>query len=230
MSGVDRSGLRRLAGQGRVPALKSLKDAAGRRAATKHLRACDPVLRGIVDRIGPCAIEVYDDHSPFAALLESICYQQLTGKAAATIHGRVVKLAGRVTPARLAALSDDELRAAGLSWAKIASVRDLCARTDRQMSMAALEKLDDEAIVERLSAVRGIGRWTAEIFLIFRMGRPDVLPVGDYGIRKAMQTAWNLPGLPKPAEMERLAERWRPWRTAASWYLWKSLGGAAGRA
>jgi 3-methyladenine DNA glycosylase/8-oxoguanine DNA glycosylase len=219
-----------VAGENSRRALSSLAEPAARRAATKHLRASDPVLRGIVDRIGPCAIEVYDDQTPFAALLESICYQQLTGKAAATIHGRVVKLAGRVTPGRLASLGDDDLRAAGLSWAKIASVRDLCARTDRTMSMRSLEALEDDAVVERLSAVRGIGRWTAEIFLIFRMGRPDVLPVGDYGVRKAMQIAWSLPELPKPAEMQRLAEPWRPWRTAASWYLWKSRGGAAGRA
>jgi 3-methyladenine DNA glycosylase/8-oxoguanine DNA glycosylase len=191
--------------------------------ATDHLRRADPVLGRIISRVGPCRL-VPERRTPvFAALAESIIYQQITGKAAATIHGRLVALAGkkRLDPDAVLALSDSALRGAGLSRQKAAYLQDLAQKT--KDGMPRVSRLPDERVVEALTAVKGIGRWTAHMFLIFRMGRPDVLPVDDYGIQKAMKRAYKLRSLPNPKKMEHLAEGWRPYRSIACWYLWRSI-------
>jgi len=206
-------------------------DVAMLRRAEAHLRSADPVLARIVEVVGPAPLKV--DRSPaFAALLESIVYQQISGKAAAAIHRRLCAALGRriPRPEDVAAASDQALRAAGLSRVKIAYLRDLAVRAVSGLPLRSLSRLDDERVVEALVQVKGIGRWTAEMFLMFRLLRPDVLPVGDYGIRKAMQRAYRLRKLPKPDVMQRIAEPWRPYRSVACWYLWRSLDSPAGRA
>jgi DNA-3-methyladenine glycosylase II len=165
--------------------------------------------------------------SPFEALAEAIVYQQLTGKAAATILGRVKTVAGgkRLKPDAVLAATDEVLRGAGLSRAKLAALRDLADKTNSGVvpSLAALKRLHDDAIVERLTSIRGVGRWTVEMLLIFRLGRPDVLPVADYGIRKGFARAFGLADFPAPRDVALRGERWRPHRTVASWYLWRAL-------
>jgi 3-methyladenine DNA glycosylase/8-oxoguanine DNA glycosylase len=198
--------------------------------ATAHLRRADPVLAAIIDRVGPCGYAVEGGGSAFAALVESMMYQQITGRAAATIHGRLRRLVGRrhPRPADLLAVSVRDLRRCGLSRQKIAYLRDLATRASNGLALRGLGRLEDEVVISRLCEVKGIGRWTAEMFLMFRLGRPDVLPVDDYGIRKALQRAYGLRALPGPDWMRRKAEAWRPYRTVACWYLWRSIGGAAG--
>ena len=200
------------------------------RAAVRHLRASDPALGRVSDTIGPCTLEreIRSTHSVFGALAEAIVYQQLTGKAAATIFGRVCALCpprNRLTPERLLNVSDAKLRGAGLSRAKLLAVRDLARKSlsGDVPSLARIRRLDDDAIVERLTAVRGIGRWTAEMLLIFRLGRADVLPVDDYGIRKGFALLMRRRALPSRAEMDTRARHWRPYRTVASWYLWRAV-------
>jgi 3-methyladenine DNA glycosylase/8-oxoguanine DNA glycosylase len=167
------------------------------------------------------------NQSIFAALLRSIVYQQLSGKAAATIHGRVLALFApkrHPTPDGLLAISEEQLRAAGLSRNKTAAVRDLARHTFEGTvpSVAEAHRLDDEALIERLTVVRGVGRWTAEMILIFRLGRPDVFPIDDLGVRKGFQRMLGMRRLPSPVTMTRRAERWRPYRSVASWYLWRA--------
>jgi DNA-3-methyladenine glycosylase II len=195
------------------------------RRATTHLRRADPVLAAILSRVGPCRLEVDTRGGPFAALVEAILYQQITGRAAATIHGRLCALAGRrlPRPEDLARLGDAELRTVGLSRQKIAYLRDLTERAQDGLPLLQLRRLPDEDVILTLTAVKGIGRWTAEMFLMFRLGRLDVLPVDDYGVRKAMQKAYRMRALPKPDRMRRVGEAWRPYRSIASWYLWRSL-------
>lgn len=166
--------------------------------------------------------------TPFEALSESIIYQQISGRAAETIAGRFRDRVGDgrfPPPERVVAATDVVLREAGLSRGKVAALRDLAAKSlDGTLpSMARLRAMEDEAIVERLTVVRGIGRWTAEMFLMFRLGRPDVLPVHDYGVRKGFQLAFGRREIPKPESVARRGERWRPYRTVASWYLWRGL-------
>jgi DNA-3-methyladenine glycosylase II len=199
------------------------------RRATTHLRGSDPVLEGIMREVGPCRLRVDRGGGPFSALVEAIVYQQLAGRAAATIHGRVLKVAGRPypRPEDIARASDLALRGAGLSRQKIGYLRDLTVRVRDGLPLRRVSRLPDEEVIEVLTTVKGIGRWTAEMFLIFRLGRPDVLPVDDYGIRKAMQRAYRKRALPKPDWMRRVAEPWAPYRTIASWYLWRSLEGKA---
>jgi 3-methyladenine DNA glycosylase/8-oxoguanine DNA glycosylase len=201
-----------------------------RRRAVAHLRAADPTLADLMDEVGPCRWQVHRAISPFAALTSAIVYQQISGKAAAAILARVVALGGkgRLRPAHVLAASDEALRACGLSRQKAAYLRDLAGHAVRGNGLSGLARLEDEAVIERLTAVRGVGRWTAEMYLMFRLGRPDVLPVDDYGIRKAMQRAYRMRALPRPDRMRLIAERWRPYRTVACWYLWRSLGGDAG--
>lgn len=202
-----------------------------RRRAVAHLRAADPVLARIIEQVGPCRMKADPAAAPFAALVESIVYQQLTGKAAGTIHGRLCTLVGGRTPvaADIVAATDEALRGVGLSRQKISYLRDLAARAQAGLFQDDVHHLDDEAVIEVLTAVRGVGRWTAEMFLMFRLGRRDVLPVDDYGIRKAMQQAYRMRKLPRPDRMERVAAPWRPYRSIACWYLWRSLdtGGRA---
>ncbi len=210
---------------------RAVLDVAMLRKAEAHLRRADPVLARIVEVVGPAPLKI--DRSPaFAALLESIVYQQISGKAAAAIHRRLCTALGRriPRPQDVAAASDEALRAAGLSRVKIAYLRDLAVRAVSGLPLRSLSRLDDEQVVEALVQVKGIGRWTAEMFLMFRLLRPDVLPVGDYGIRKAVQRAYRLRTLPKPDVMQRIGEPWRPYRSVACWYLWRSLDSPAGRA
>ena len=201
------------------------------RAAESHLKRADPVMARIVRAVGRAPLRV--NRTPaFAALLESIVYQQITGKAAAAIHARLCKALGRrcPRPQDVLAASEATLRAAGLSSVKVKYMRDLAERASAGLPLRALSRLQDEQVIEALVQVKGIGRWTAEMFLMFRLLRPDVLPVGDYGIRKAMQRAYRLRALPKPAVMQRIAEPWRPYRSVACWYLWRTLDSPAGRA
>jgi DNA-3-methyladenine glycosylase II len=196
--------------------------------ALAHLAAADPRMAALIARVGPCRLA----HRPsgelrqvdlFAALVESIVGQQLSPRAAETIFGRVRALvAGPLTPAAVLALSDDALRGAGLSGAKTRGIRDLADRTARgALNLEALHALPDDEVVVALSAVRGIGRWTAEMVLIFQLGRKDVLPVGDLGVQKGFQRLFRLRELPKPERMEKLARPFAPYRSIASWYMWR---------
>jgi methylated-DNA-[protein]-cysteine S-methyltransferase len=190
-------------------------------AAVRALRRADPQLGAVIQRVGALRLQLEAPKSTFESLAKAIVYQQLTGKAAATIWGRLRERLGRVEPS---ALAGADLRGVGLSRAKEAALRDLAARTleGRVPTLAALRRMDDEAIVERLTEVRGIGRWTVEMLLLFGLGRPDVLPVGDYGVRKGFARAFGLRDVPSPRDVEERGERWRPWRSVASWYLWRA--------
>ena len=202
--------------------------------ALSHLRSSDPKLAVLIDCAGPFTLRLDPSPSPFESLLESILYQQLHGKAAATIHRRVREyFHGDPTPQLLLSTPDEPLRAAGVSGNKIKALRDLAARTldGTVPSHAAILKMPDADIVERLTEVRGIGTWTVEMLLIFRLGRPDVLPVTDYGVRKGFAlTFQRVPksrpleaaDLPKPDVIFRRGQRWAPYRSVASWYLWRA--------
>ena len=190
------------------------------------LCAADPKFAPLIERAGPYRLHVEQLSSPFQALAESIVYQQLTGKAAATIHGRLVALfpGKRLTPLRLLDTHHRRLRGAGLSRAKVLALKDLAAKTlDRTVpTLAKLHDMPDAEIIEHLTAVRGIGQWTVEMLLIFRLGRPDILPVTDYGVRKGYARFFGGGKLPSPKYLARRGERWRPYRTAAAWYLWRA--------
>jgi 3-methyladenine DNA glycosylase/8-oxoguanine DNA glycosylase len=194
--------------------------------ACAHLAAADPVLGEIIQRTGTCVLRPPWGHSLFDALLRSIVYQQLSGKAADTILSRVVGLyapAPTPDPAALLATADAVLRSAGLSGNKTAAIKDLARRAlaGTIPTLAQARELRDDELVERLTVVRGVGRWTVEMLLIFRLGRPDVLPVDDLGVRKGFQRAYGMRRLPAAVTITRRAERWRPYRSVASWYLWR---------
>lgn len=199
-----------------------------RAAAVAHLRAADPALARIIDAVGPFTMELKRTRSLFAALAEAIIYQQLHGKAAATIYGRLCALfpgaSNGPTAAHILDAPEEALRGAGLSRAKLAALRDLAQRqvAGELPSLAAARRMDDAALIETLTAVRGIGRWTVEMLLMFRLGRPDVLPVDDYGIRKGFAIALRARALPDRVAVARRGARWRPYRTVASWYLWRA--------
>ncbi len=202
--------------------------------ALAHLRAGDAKLAALIDRVGPFALRLDVSPSPFESLLESILYQQLHGKAAATIHRRVREIySGDPSPKALIDTPDERLRAAGVSMNKIRALKDLAARTldGTVPSHRTILKMSDADIVERLTEVRGIGSWTVEMLLIFRLGRPDVLPVTDYGVRKGyaltfMRVPRSRPlaadDLPKPDAVFRRGARWAPYRSVAAWYLWRA--------
>jgi DNA-3-methyladenine glycosylase II len=198
-------------------------------AATEHLRAADPVLRELIDRIGPLDEEARRRGRPddaYGALLRAIVGQQLSTRAARAIYARVLDLfGGRVpTPAELVAIEPDALRAAGLSRAKVAYLRDLAERVETgQLEIDRLADLPDDEVSAQLLAVKGLGRWTVDIFLMFHLRRPDVVASGDLGIRRAVELAYGLPARPSIADVERIAEPWRPYRTTACVYLWESL-------
>jgi DNA-3-methyladenine glycosylase II len=196
--------------------------------ARRVLARRDPILRELMRRHGPCGLATSQHTDPFVALLHAIISQQLSTKAAATIAGRVeALLGGPPAPARVAGVTDEQLRAAGLSGQKVRYLRDLCARIDAgALPLDALDHMTDDEVIEALTQVKGIGRWTAEMFLMFRLQRPDVLPVGDLGIVKAVQRAYRLRRMPSPARLIRLGESWRPYRSVACWYLWASLDNA----
>ncbi|MFN7973440.1 MAG: DNA-3-methyladenine glycosylase 2 family protein [Acidobacteriota bacterium] len=204
-----------------------------RDAAVRTLKAGDPKLGALIDAVGPCRLSIDTMQSPYEALFEAIVYQQLTGKAAATIFGRVrASFPGRrfPRPADVLATDDAVLRAAGLSGPKIRAVRDLSekAATRRVPSLARLQAMSDDEVVDALTPIKGIGRWTVEMLLIFRLGRPDVLPVADLGIRKGFAVTYRTRGLPAPERVAAHGERWRPHRTIASWYLWRAAERARG--
>ena len=202
--------------------------------AIAHLKKNDPKLGQLIDRVGEFKMKLDAAPSPFETLLEAILYQQLNGKAAATIHGRVREFfGGDPTPQQLLSVPDERLRGCGVSGNKIKAMKDLAAKTldGTVPSHTAIMKMPDADIVERLTEVRGIGSWTVEMLLIFRLGRPDVLPVTDYGIRKGYAlTFLKLPktraveakDLPKPDVLFRRARKWTPFRSVASWYLWRA--------
>ena len=198
-------------------------------AAVEHLRASDPALARVMDAIGPFRMRLKSTPSIFVALAEAIVYQQLTAKAAGTIFGRMCALFPRVQEGlkadQILRVSDEKLRSAGLSRPKQLSLRDLAGRAVRGElpTLAEVHGMEDEAIVERLTEVRGIGRWTVEMLLMFRLGRPDVLPADDYGIRKGFAVAFKKRELPGLDQLERRGERWKPYRTVASWYLWRAV-------
>jgi DNA-3-methyladenine glycosylase II len=194
------------------------------RRARAHLRRADPVLSAIVARVGPCRLQAQRGLPPFAYLARAILRQQISGHAANAIDERLHARFGSVLrPEHFLGASDALLRSLGLSRQKASYLRDLAAKAQDGLPLGRLSRLDDERVIETLTVVKGIGRWTAEMYLMFRLGRPDVLPVDDYGIRKAMQLAYRMRSLPKPDRMRRLAEPWRPYRTVACWYLWRSL-------
>jgi DNA-3-methyladenine glycosylase II len=203
--------------------------------ALEELGAADDKLGALIARVGPFRLQVKSTHSPFEALLEAILYQQLHANAARAILGRLLALFGDIhpQPEQLLAAPEERLRAAGLSRGKLLSLRDLAAKTidGTVPSLAAIRRMPDDVIVERLSQVRGIGTWTAEMLLMFRLGRPDVFPVTDYGVRKGFLLTFGkvkagkpitVDMLPKPEVMQRRAKRWKPWRSVASWYLWRA--------
>ena len=202
--------------------------------AIEHLKSADPKLGELIERAGPFTLRIDASVSPFEALLESILYQQLHGKAAATIHRRVREYyGGDPSPRLLLETPDEILRAAGVSGNKIKAMKDLAARTIEGTvpSHSVIVKMPDADIVERLTEVRGIGPWTVEMLLIFRLGRPDVLPVTDYGVRKGYaltfqrvpkSRALTADDLPKPDVLFRRGRRWAPYRSVASWYMWRA--------
>lgn len=202
--------------------------------AVEHLKARDAKLGALIERVGPFTMRLDPAPSPFESLLESILYQQLHGKAAATIHRRVREyFGGDPTPKMIIDTPDDPLRAAGVSGNKIKAFRDLAVKTldGTVPTHATIKKLTDAEIIERLTAVRGIGAWTVEMLLIFRMGRPDVLPVTDYGVRKGFAlTFQRIPkhralaaeDLPKADVMLKRAKKWAPYRSVATWYMWRA--------
>jgi len=197
-------------------------------AARRQLAEADPALGRLIEQVGDCRIRVARTAPPFATLVESIAYQQITGHAASRILGRVVALYHPrrfPRPEDLLATPDDTLRAAGLSRMKVASMKDLAARCldGTVPPLRTLRRLEDAEIVERLTTVRGIGPWTVEMLLMFRLGRPDILPVTDYGVRKGFQLTFRTRGLPKPSQITRRGERWRPFRSVAAWYLWRAV-------
>ncbi len=196
--------------------------------ALRFLSSQDPVLGKLIKKVGKFKLELKPINSPFHALAESIVYQQLTGKAAATIFARVNALFDCpefLCPQAVVAISDDLLRSAGLSRSKLASMKDLADKAIEGFVPEGdqLHKMSDEEIIEQLTTIRGIGKWTVEMMLIFRLGRMDVLPIHDYGVRKGFALTFGYADLPKPKELEAYGERWRPYRTIASWYLWRAL-------
>jgi DNA-3-methyladenine glycosylase II len=191
----------------------------------KYLSRVDPQLEVVINTVGKYSIRLRTD--AFQSLVESIIYQQLAGSAANVIYTRFIKYYNNMmpTPMDIISTSDMELKSKiGLSSKKVQYLKDLATKiAERKLSLDLLATLSDEEIINQLIQVKGIGRWTAEMFLIFCLGRPDVLPVTDLGIRKAMHNIYSLSELPKPAEMLAIAQPWRPHRTVATWYLWKSL-------
>ncbi len=196
------------------------------RKAIAHLRRADPVMARIIDQVGTCRFQPRAEGSHFDAVVRAIVYQQLSGSAAFTIYSRVLALfdGAPPRPAQLAATADERLRSVGLSRQKISYLKDLAAHVERgDLPIDRLHDLEDDAILQALTRVKGVGTWTAQMFLMFRLGRADVLPTGDLGIRKAMQRAYRMRRLPDDARMRRVAASWTPYSTVACWYLWRSL-------
>ncbi|MFZ0634201.1 MAG: DNA-3-methyladenine glycosylase [Candidatus Acidiferrales bacterium] len=196
--------------------------------AVRHLKRCDAHFERLIGRVGRFRMEMDTHASPYDALIEAIIYQQLHGKAAATILKRLKDQIGGgdfPTPEQILAATDARLRAPGLSRQKMAAIRDLAQKTIEGVvpNMAEVERLTDEKIIERLTAVRGVGVWTVHMLLIFRLGRPDVLPTLDYAVQQGFKLAYGKRKLPKPKQLLAFGESWRPYRSVASWYLWQAV-------
>jgi DNA-3-methyladenine glycosylase II len=213
-----------------APARSSDTLTAAVAAATRELAGRDPALARLVDAAGPCGLGVPRELTHFGSLCRSITFQQLAGRAAATIFGRFVAAATGggepidLSPDGVLACSEESMRAAGLSAAKTRSIRALAERAaSGDLPLHDVENLGDEELIERLTAVPGIGRWTAEMFLIFQLGRLDVWPVGDLGVRKGYATAWGLPEMPTPKQLDAQGDAFRPYRSVAAWYCWRAV-------
>jgi DNA-3-methyladenine glycosylase II len=196
------------------------------RKAINHLKRVDPVMAGVIAVVGRCSLEPRADGTHFDAVMRSIIFQQLSGQAAGTIHRRLKELYGGrdPTPKELLRTSDEKLRAIGLSRQKTAYLKDLATRVSTgSFPMDTLDELADDQIIEALTAVKGVGRWTAQMFLMFRLGRPDVLPDLDLGIQKGVKRAYGLRKHPLPKRVAKIGAKWAPYRTIASWYLWRLL-------
>ena len=193
------------------------------RKAVNHLKRSDPVLAAIIERVGSCRMQFAEPQ--FHRLAEAIVYQQLNGRAAATIFKRFATLAGEpLTPAGILKLTTEQMRAAGLSQQKSAYMRDLAEKTHSgALDFACLPDLSDDDVIRHLTQVKGIGVWTAHMFLMFSLRRPNVLPTGDYGVQLAIKKHYKKRKLPKPKDMEKIAKAWAPYRSVACWYLWRSL-------
>ena len=193
------------------------------RKAILHLKKSDPVLAAIIERVGSYRIE-YGEPT-FHSLAEAIIYQQLNGKAAVTIFKRFAEVAGMpLTPEGILKLTDQQMRSVGLSKQKSSYLRDMAERAVRgELDFSRLAEMDDEEVIEHLTQVKGVGVWTAQMFLMFTLKRPNVLPTGDYGIQNAIRKHYKKRKLPKPAHMEKIARCWEPYRSVACWYLWKSM-------
>ena len=193
------------------------------RKAVNHLKKSDPILGAIIEHVGPCRMEF--GPAEFPSLAEAIVYQQLNGKAAVTIFKRFAALAGEpLTPEGILKLTDAQLRSVGLSKQKSAYLKDLAAKTaSGLLDFSRLPKLSDEEVIKHLTQVKGIGVWTAHMFLMFSLRRPNVLPTGDYGVQVAVKKHYRKRKLPKPKDMERIARAWEPYRSIACWYMWRSL-------
>lgn len=196
--------------------------------ALEHLRRADAVLGRLIHQVGPCWLKPRQRRTPYQALVQSVVYQQLNGTAASAIFRRLKALfPGRrfPRPEDLLATSEEQLRGAGLSRAKILALKDIARQTQVGLvpTSRAIAKMSDEVILERLTTLRGVGPWTVEMLLIFTLGRTDVLPVTDYGVRKGFALTYGLKELPKPRELLAFGERWRPHRTTAAWYFWRAL-------
>jgi DNA-3-methyladenine glycosylase II len=196
--------------------------------AVRHLCAGDEQMKELIAELRPFQIDLQNNHSPYEVLIRAICYQSITRKAASTIYGRIKALGENdhpPSPEKMLKLPTATLRKAGLSAAKAASMKDLAKKTVAGIVPAHEEalKLSDEELVERLVSVRGIGAWTVEMFLIFRLGRPDVLPIHDLGVKKGWSVAYGKKHMPTPKELLKFGERWRPYRTVASWYMWRAF-------
>jgi DNA-3-methyladenine glycosylase II len=193
--------------------------------ARRHLARRDPVLKKLIQKVGPCTLQVHPDR--FAVLVRAIISQQISSKAATSISNRLSESLGKrgIHPRGLAKMDDDAFRSAGLSAGKVRAVRDLTARVlQKQVRLKDIHEWEDEVVIEHLLPVHGIGRWTAEMFLIFALGRLDVLPLADLGLRVGVQRQLGLAEIPSNAELTKLAETWRPYRSVGTWYIWRSFG------
>ena len=202
--------------------------------AVRHLSKVDPVMRALIRRVGPCGLEVRN-HSPFETLVRAIAHQQIHGRAAQAILGRFIALfPGRrfPTPTDIAAVPARKMRRAGFSRGKIRAIKHIArrARAGFVPTRAACHRLSDEEIIERLTELHGVGQWTVEMLLLFTLGRPDVLPVDDFGVREGFKVAYGRRKQPTPKQLRRYGERWRPYRSVAAWYLWRAVERAQERA
>lgn len=193
------------------------------RKAINHLKKSDPVMRGIIERVGACRMEFGEP--VFHSLAEAIVYQQLNGKAAETIFKRFAALAGEpLSPEGIAKLTGEQMRSVGLSKQKSSYLRDMAERAIRgELDFARLPEMSDEEVIKHLTQVKGVGVWTAHMFLMFTLKRPNVLPTGDFGVQMAIKKHYNKRKMPKPLQMEEIAKPWEPYRSIACWYLWRSL-------